>query len=253
MYKYSVLMYNFNNYEILREPEEIDPECEYMYVTDDENLKSDKWKIIVDKELDGLSVFDKCYSVRFNLFKYATTPVCIYLDGSIQIHKSLRKLYDAFIDSECDIGLNIHPTRDNLINEYREWVRIRNYDAAQAQKCLNAIAAEGYDFNFKGIYQGTMRICKNTELNKSIDELTFNTLKKLGTNDKIERLDQTIYSFVINKYFTNLKIFSFSQQVFQSAYMSWCEHGSSRVHPYNPDSNRPRHVLNKLTNLYYLV
>ena len=33
-YKYSVLMYNFNDYEIMREPQEIDPECEYIYVTD---------------------------------------------------------------------------------------------------------------------------------------------------------------------------------------------------------------------------
>ena len=36
---YSILMYNFNNYEIMREPEEIDPDCEYIYITDDENLK----------------------------------------------------------------------------------------------------------------------------------------------------------------------------------------------------------------------
>lgn len=51
------------------------------------------------------SVFDKCYSVRFNLFKYATTDVCIYMDASIQLHKSMRKLYDAFMESRADVGL----------------------------------------------------------------------------------------------------------------------------------------------------
>lgn len=30
---YTVLMYNFNNYEVMREPEEIDPECEYIYMS----------------------------------------------------------------------------------------------------------------------------------------------------------------------------------------------------------------------------
>lgn len=253
MYKYSVLMYNFNNYEILREPEEIDPECEYIYVTDNEHLRSDKWKIIVDKSLNGLSVFDKCYRVRFNLFKYATTPVCIYVDGSIQIHKSLRKLYDAFVTSNSDIGLNIHPTRNNLIDEYKEWIRIRNYDRIQAQKCLLLLDIAKYDFNFKGLYQGTMRICKNTELNRSIDECTFNTLKLLGTKDKIERLDQTIYSFVINTFFDDITIFGFSQQVFQSAYMSWCKHGSAQVHPYSPDNDKDGYILNKLSKLYHLV
>ena len=70
-------MYNFNDYEIMREPKEVDPECEYIYVTDNPKYQNETkvWKVIVDKDLDGLSAFDKCYSVRFNLFKYTTTPV----------------------------------------------------------------------------------------------------------------------------------------------------------------------------------
>ena len=72
---YTVLMYNFNDYEVMREPEEIDPECEYIYVTDNRSLKSTTWKIVVADSLDGLSAFDKCYRVRFNLFKYASTPI----------------------------------------------------------------------------------------------------------------------------------------------------------------------------------
>ena len=98
MKKYSVLMYNFNNYEIMREPKEVDPECEYIYVTDNPKYQNETkvWKVIVDKDLEWLSAFDKCYSVRFNLFKYATTPVCIYLDGSVQIYKKLTKLYNDF-------------------------------------------------------------------------------------------------------------------------------------------------------------
>lgn len=246
-------MYNFNNYELFREPEEIDPECEYIYVTDNGNFKSDKWKVIVDKDLEGLSVFDKCYRVRFNLFKYATTPVCIYLDGSIQIHKSLRKLYDAFISSDCDIGLNIHPSRNNLVEEYNTWIRIRNYDRHQANKCMTMFKVADYDLTFKGLYQGTMRICKNTNLNKSIDEFTFNTLKKLGKENEIERLDQTIYSFIVNKFFNDIKIFGFSQQVFQSDYMSWCKHGDTFVHPYNKDNDKDGYILNNLTKLYHLV
>lgn len=253
MYKYSVLMYNFNNYEILRDPEEIDSECEYIYVTDNKNLKSDKWKIIVDKDLEGLSVFDKCYSVRFNLFKYATTPVCIYIDGSIQIHKSLRKFYDAFIESKCDVGLNIHPSRNNVYDEYNAWLKIRNYSKLQAAKCMVMFKAAEYNPKYKGLYQGTVRICKNTELNKAIDEFTYNTLKKLGTENEIERLDQTIYSFVVNKFFNDIKIFAFSQQVFQSNYMNWCKHGGTYIHPYNKDNDKDGWVLGNLTKLYHLV
>ena len=164
MKKYSILMYNFNNYEIMREPEELDEDCEYIYVTDNPNLKSDKWKIVIDNELNGLSPFDKCYRVRFNLFKYATTPVCIYVDGSIQIHKSLRKLYDDFINSGADLGLCIHPERDNVYDEYNVWMKCRNYPKYQFQKTMTMFKAAEYDPKYKGLYQGTMRICKNTDL-----------------------------------------------------------------------------------------
>lgn len=255
MYKYSILMYNFNKYEILREPEAIDSECEYIYVTDDEKIKSNKFKVIVDKELDGLSVFDKCYSVRFNLFKYVTTPVCIYLDGSIQIHKSLRKLYTAFIESNADLGLCVHPVRSTLKDEYNVWLTARNYDYLQFRKAKAFAKAAGYDFdNYRGLYQGGCRIVKNSELNQEIDDFVYNSLKKLGTKDKIERLDQTIYSLILNKFYENeVKVFPFSQQIFQSNYMHICPHGSRQITKFNESYATPKYVFNKLRNdIYYL-
>lgn len=230
---YTVLMYNFNNYEILREPEELDSDAEYIYVTDDTTLRSDKWKIVIDDSLNGLSAFEKCYKVRFNLFKYASSPVCIYVDGSIQIHKSLRPLYDAFIQSNADLGLNIHPDRATMDEEYAAWILTRNYPIYQKNKCYAMFSAAHYDTTYAGLYQGTARICRNTQLNSKIDHATFALLKQLGTNGIIERLDQTIYSFVINKFFPNVTIFPFSHQCFQSAYMTWMYHNTSTPTPPN--------------------
>ena len=231
---YSILMYNFNNYEIMRDPKEIDPDCEYIYITDDENLKSNVWKVIVDHSLDGLSVFEKCYKVRFNLFNYATTPVCIYLDGSVQINKSLRKLYDDFIKSDCELGLNIHPERDRIDVEYLAWMRFRNYPAANTNRCIGFMEANGYNFDYKGLYQGTIRIEKNTDKIKHIDNTVFNLLKTLGTKE-IERLDQTIYSFALNMFKNEFKpkVFPMSQQVLQSEFMTWNLHNTARPIPFN--------------------
>lgn len=247
-------MYNFNNYEIMREPIEVDEECEYIYVTDNSNLKSNKWKIIVDKDLEGLSPFDKCYRVRFNLFKYATTPICFYMDGSFQIQKSLRKLYDAFIESGADLGLCIHPYRDNVLDEYGEWIRTRNYPIIQFNKCMTMFKVAGYDPKYKGLYQGGLRICKNTELNKNIDEMVFAFMKKLGTDDKIERLDQTIYSFVLNRFFENeVKVFPFAQQVFQNDYLRWKIHNTDINHPAPLGNHLDGYVFNNKVKLFNLV
>lgn len=252
---YSVLTYNFNDYEILREPSEIDPACEYVYVTDNPKFKdcTKVWKVVVDESLQGLSAFDKCYSVRFNLFKYVATGVCIYIDGSVQINKSLRVLYESFINSKADIGLNIHPTRDNVKDEYDIWVKSRGYDTYQRDKCLCMMKATSYDPLFKGLYQGTLRICKNTLLNQKIDSLVYKTLVKLGSWGTIERLDQTIYSFIVNKFFSQVSVFPISSQVLQSDYLSWCQHGKSVIHPYNKDNDKPMvYVLGKMCKPYFI-
>ena len=44
--KYSIVTMLFNNYDLLREPEEIDENAEYICVTDNPDLKSKAWKII---------------------------------------------------------------------------------------------------------------------------------------------------------------------------------------------------------------
>lgn len=252
---YSVLTYNFNDYEIMREPLEVDVRCEYIYVTDNPKYvgKSNVWKVIVADDLQGLSPFDKCYRVRFNLFKYATTPICIYLDGSLQINKSLARLYMAFVESNADVGLNIHPSRDNVMDEYDVWVQARGYDTYQRDKSLCMMHSVSYDPLFKGLYQGTLRICKNTLLNAQIDTFVFNSLVKLGSWGTIERLDQTIYSFIVNRFFSNIKVFPISSQVLQSSYLSWCPHGKCGVHPYNKDNDKPEvYVLGRLCKPYFI-
>lgn len=254
MKKYSILMYNFNNYEIMHEPEELDPDCDYIYVTDDPNIKSDKWRIVVDSDLDGLPVFEKCYSVRFNLFKYANTDVCIYMDGNFQIHKSLHKLYEDFIASGADIGLHVHFMRTQMIPEYQEWVNSRQYSAEQANKCLTWMQSQGYDFNYQGLYEGSFRICKNTETNAMIDKMVFSGLKHpllMETNGGvIERLDQTIYSFVLNKFFNNLKVFAISPKFFYTGFLSHCAHRSNMRLPYLAKYEDKGYVFNKLVDLY---
>lgn len=231
---YSVLTYNFNDYEIMREPKEIDPDCEYIYVTDNENLKSNIWKIIIDHSLDGLSPFEKTFRVRYNLFNYATTQVCICLDGSIQINKSLRKLYNDFIKSECELGINVHPERERIDAEYLTWIRYRNYPVAKAHACMSFMESYGYNFDYKGLYQATFRIVKNTQKNIEIDHTIFNILKRIGQDD-IERLDQTIYSFILNMYRDEIKpkIFPMSQQVMQSEFLTWNLHKTNTPIPFN--------------------
>ena len=42
------------------------------------------------------------------------------------------------------------------------------------------MTAMGYDFNYKGLYEMTVRIVKKTDRNKMIDQACFDLLKKFG-------------------------------------------------------------------------
>jgi hypothetical protein len=108
-YKYSILTFVFGEYEKLHEIGEMDSEVEYICVTDNENLKSDTWKIVVDHELDGKGVFDKCFSVRYNPFKYVSSDVVVTVDGSIGLHKPISPLVNKFIESASIKIFNTRP------------------------------------------------------------------------------------------------------------------------------------------------
>ena len=150
-YKYSILTFVFGEYEKLHEIGEMDSEVEYICVTDNENLKSDTWEIVVDHELDGKGVFDKCFSVRYNPFKYVSSDVVVTVDGSIGLHKSISPLVNKFIESDCDASFLIHAYRDNLIVEYNTWVAYRKFPLERARKHVNFLGGLGYDFNKKGL------------------------------------------------------------------------------------------------------
>ncbi len=250
---YSILMYNFGNYETPREPAYVDPEADYIYVTDNEDFKSEHWNVVVDHDLDGLDPFGKCYNVRYNLFKYCSTDTCIYLDGSIQLNKPLDKLYSDFVASKCDLGLIVHPERYMLIHEYETWILTRGYSEEQARRILHTMELMGYDFDYKGLFQLNARIERNTRRNKELDRTVLSLLSILGERPGLyERLDQTVYTFVLNKFFTDLTVFPMSQQVVQSDCMTWCLHGSPVAIPYNPFNDHDGYVRDELRKLYRL-
>lgn len=226
-YKYTVLCYIINKYEIVHEVVEKDPECEYLLVTDDPELTSSTWNVIYDKSLDGLSTFDKCYAVRFNLFKYATTDVCIYIDANVQVKRPLKVLIDKMDAGGYDMCMMPHPLNYQFMPEYRNWIAWRGYPVEKAQKFFNLLAATRYDPEFKSLFQGCFKIVRRGKLNSDFEQLTMAFLQYLGTENEIERLDQTVYSFVLNTWFRHANVLPVSEQILRSSYMTWNWHGTN--------------------------
>lgn len=226
--RYTVLTYIFAGYEKVHEIWVKDPEAEYLLITDDPNLKSETWTVIHDDSLDGLSVFNKCYEVRLHPFRYAHTDTVVRLDGSIQIRQSLKPLIDAFDAGGYDRCLMIHPDRNLMTKEYGVWVRARKYPEASAAKCLRWMERSGYDLDYKGIFQMCFEILRNDFNNNLLNDMTFDALRYLGTEGKIERIDQTVFSMLLNHYFADrMKILPVSQRIVTDGkMMQWHSHNS---------------------------
>lgn len=250
--KYSVIMYNFNDYELMHPlpKDAINADIEFIYVTDNPSIHGNGWNIIIDDSLAGLSPFDQCYAVRFNLFKYTSTDICLYIDGSMQIRKNILPLFNQFEQSNADLGLMIHPDRSTMWDEYCTWFQIRKYPPKQGYKCMAYMAMNGYDIhNYRGLYQGGLRFIRNTKRNKQLDQDTYNTLKMLGNNGIIERLDQTIHSYFVNTKYTDVAVFPFSQHWIQSQYIGICPHRSLTIAQPREHINSTGYLRNKLVNL----
>lgn len=227
-YRYSILTYNFGGYEIMREVVHPKDDVEYVYVTDDRNLTSKTWKIIVDESLEGLSPFDKCYSVRFNPFKYVSSDICIRVDGSIVVDGNADGLIEKFEEGNYDMACVAHRYRDNMVDEYDAWVRLRGYAPEQARRCLTYITSHGYDLNTKGMFECGFIVQKRNDICKQINKKTFEVLKELGNGKEIERNDQTIFTFVVYNWFKDkTNILPLSGLIVHSDMFRLCFHNST--------------------------
>ena len=122
-------------------------------ITDDPDLKSSTWKIIYDKDLLKLNPgFERCFAIRYNVFKYCSTNICITIDGSIEVVGSLDALIEKFNKNANDICLMPHPLWADFINEYNAWIKMRNYPVKNAKKFFNFIERAKYDINYKGLF-----------------------------------------------------------------------------------------------------
>lgn len=225
--RYTVLTYIFDGYEMIHEVQEKDPNADYVLVTDNPELKSNTWKIILDTR-QGLSVWEKCYEVRFNPFRYAETELCIRIDGSIGINRSLGVIIDKMQQEQYDRCLMLHPRRTTMPSEYEAWIRGRGYNRSQAKRCMEAMRQAGYSMDYHGLAQMCFEVIRRNSINEELNQRTLSWLRNLAEDGRMERVDQTVFSFVLNHYYADrLKVLPVQEHIITDGIlMTWYKHNS---------------------------
>lgn len=250
---YSVLTYNIGGYEILHEIKEKSDRAEYIYVTDDKTITSSTWTMVYVDNPHPEDNFDLCYKIRFNPFDYVHTDVVVRIDGSMGINRSLDPIVD-FFNNGFDMAVCIHPTRANLYDEYIAWITQRGYDPRQAEWVLNFLQGmEGYNVKKDiGLYQYNFMIQRRNKLNMALNSMTLSFLRYLAPEGKeIERVDQTVGSFVINKYFPMMKIMPVDQSLFDGRYFTWYQHNSDNAMTCGAGTGKPMMLGHEITTMTF--
>lgn len=255
-YRASFLAYIVGDYEKVQEIEVKTPDCQYVLVTDNKELKSDTWDVRYVDNQHPEDAFDLCYEIRFNPFKYVDSDVVVRIDGSMKCTGDFTYVLDYFENGNYDTLLCAHPTRDNIYDERVAWVQTRQFPIKQAEKVLWFIQnVEGYDVkNVKGLFQMNFQILRNNKINNDANFMTLAFLKYLADEGKcVERVDQDIYTFVVQKYFQNMNILLSSQYIGMTGkYFLWMAHHTDTPMTYNSANDCHPYLFNKPVDTIYL-
>lgn len=228
--RYTILSFIIGrDYELLHEVKCPQDDVEYLMVTDDPELQSKTWRVVFDEDLLKLETpFERCFAVRYNVFKYASTDLCFTIDGSIEVSGSLDALAQKMEDGKYDFCLMPHPLWPDFQSEYAAWMKMRKYPVENTMRFAEFLQKANYNASYKGLFQlcfSGKRRCKVVE---AADAMTMAVLKWLSLPfDSFERLDQTVFTYVMNRYFSDARVLPVSEQAVRSYALTWFWHKST--------------------------
>lgn len=215
--KYAVITYIFGkNKERLRKPLVIDTDIDYICVTDQSDIKSDVWKIVIDTMPEISSNRDKMALVKYNPFKYTNAEKILVIDGSFEIKQSIKQLFEHFV---YDIGLKLHPRRNYLGEELPVWKQCRNLPETTIQKFKIMARKDNLDLNKIKLYESSLILYNNNELNKDICDVVLKYMKILGEDGNFIITNQCPLSYVMRKHFNEVKIQHIDRNDFFNRYI----------------------------------
>ena len=209
---YSIIQAITNSYDKIFDCGDNESSQNLLFTDSQTNVKN--WKIIKinsNKEFP----FDDIFTIRWNPFDYTNTDYVVWIDASIKINSSIKNYIEQMIETGADFATLKHPVRDNIYSEYFEWCRIRNYDRIKAFSWMAYMEENGWNPTNKGLYQVTICIFKNTDRVKEFGKAVIEELHNFN-GEHLERLDQTVVTYLLKTKFKDLKVFELSERMYKS-------------------------------------
>lgn len=205
MKDWSLLTFNFNEYEIAR-THYMSDKIEHIYVSDKE-IELDGWK---NKTFNMFQDdhWKNCLYVRYHPFEFTDKDYAIVIDGSLKITEGIEDLIETFKKSNCDIGLLLSHQIE-LSGRIARWYSTNRITENEWQ-ILNRMLVSNGGLEYKGVIAGCFKIVKKT---KRVLEYLDYVWNIVSSNPPI-RLDEIPLTLALER-FNDLKIMPLSQEIIQ--------------------------------------
>ena len=208
----------FGAYDDLRDPPKEIKGCDFYCFTDNDNLKSDVWKVINvesefdDKTRDARKI--KCLAHKF-LPGYQYT---LWVDANIIFKEhDIRGLFDSFL-KDNDIAIHLHQDRDCVYDELVACIA-RNIDnvSAMVSQIVGYIHDRYPDHN--GLAETTVVFRRNTEESRKVNNDWWNEILSKSKRDQLS------INYVLWK--NGVKYYGINKSVRQGKYFSVRDHNKN--------------------------
>jgi glycosyltransferase involved in cell wall biosynthesis/tetratricopeptide (TPR) repeat protein len=167
---------NFGNYESIKEPLVADPNVEYILFTDNKNLTSKNWRVIVlNEQLEDPRRTSRLPKIQPH--KYLPPhDISVYIDSSLEMKVGdVKKMILECLEGK-DIALYSHYKRDCVYDEIEFVMNSTDRVVHNKNLCLAAIEKyKSIDYpKNNGLFENAFIIRRNTKDIQSLSELWWN-------------------------------------------------------------------------------
>lgn len=231
--KYSILTCIFGDYEVLRIPWKVDPECEYVCVTDRDDLDDNGvWQIKhLNPILQTMPFTNQWTYVRFHPFEFVSNDICLYIDGSILVLDGpiQEALIKPFAEGDFFYGIMppVNQVDCDIQTDIDGWENTRDLNPRISNKIRKYL--KDNDYHVKGMLHSGFLMYKNCQDTHILNNTAWELCHLWSYNGcNVDRNNQIDLSYAVNKlFYKSDRIFRVSGLMLSSSIFQIFQHGST--------------------------
>ena len=214
--KYSIYTWVFDN--ILPTVSDIDPNAEYIVITDNKDLcnnsKQNIWNIIYEESLKTMDEYEKFLYCISHPFKYCNNDIVIKFDSKIQFEKHPTFILQHYIYKHNNISFIANSKYSNINEYYKNLYNSENTDKNNIINELTKLKQLNVDLNAH-LYKYNFIIQSKNKDNENLNNLVY----ALGLYLKDFNIPiDILFSYIVNKFFNDLRILILKEDILDSPY-----------------------------------